>query len=289
MGLTKYELDNLVTKLNLANLELNSTDELKNLFAELSQEILRTEDAITHISDALNCTLTSPINELRYCGNHITTALSGMQELNGKFTISHSQVVSAKNHCVRAYYDAFDWALTSVRVRFKTIRDAYFEAGLALYEIAPDARVWKNKVNELTSIRATSKTEFLLGLAQNDTKREHYYKQLELALIDIWRIENQLPDLENDLAFYGQRREKEEERAEKAEKRAEKAEERAEKSEVDAKKNLKYLRYTAGGTIALAILTIPLAWVALKPNEQTKAPIQNNTPIIENQLTPKTH
>lgn len=108
--------------------------ELSDLFAKAEQVIKRIE----HVDGEL---IVPAVNQLRYCGNHLTRYLADPSKTE--------ELDDAGKHCRRATYDAYEASIIYYILSFNKFKDDY--STVVVSEVIPDYSEICRSVNEARS------------------------------------------------------------------------------------------------------------------------------------------
>jgi hypothetical protein len=140
----------------MGKLENKTHAEVEILFKDFAHDFDKAEKSILKVKDYLNDYPTPATNQLRYAGFHISNALSSLRIDSTGVLIDAHQVFSARKHCLRAKYDAFDTAVIAVREVFDEIKGKYAQAMLSIYQEFQEVRRIEGEINDIVTLREIS-------------------------------------------------------------------------------------------------------------------------------------
>jgi uncharacterized protein YggL (DUF469 family) len=174
-------------------LELDSIGEFQEVVFELAEQFQIAEDAVSMIAKRLGHQIAPSINQLRYYGYHLSQAFRTMKTEGGKIFINRSHLFSARKHCFRAYYDAFDYATLVMSNEFNQLDSALLSAGIAWQNVYPRYNELVDLINEITELRKTSNEEHVNQAINDISQKDFFYKKLDEKLTILWELRKGYP------------------------------------------------------------------------------------------------
>ena len=139
-------------------------DDAETQYRRLQVLYKKAEDAIHTLGIENSGVDVSAINELRYVGNHLLTALTTSDE-----QIHNENIQRAKRHCKRALYDAYDGAIFYQIELFKQFKSDY--ATTPILDVLTDIVEIEQSFKQAKSLLKQARNNF--------DNREEYYAKVE--------------------------------------------------------------------------------------------------------------
>jgi len=187
--------------LKLPPLQLESFDDLQKVFRELSESFQKAENNIIVVRDRYNKFPIPAINQLRYAGYHMAQALASIDASGLPISINHAHLIASHKHCLRAYYDAFDFAVVVTQNVYEKARDAYNGALISIYKEFPDILKLEEEIYDMVNIKKLESEDFIEDAVQTSTQRTCYYKLLNEKLEKIFDLYKIMPMITNHLSI----------------------------------------------------------------------------------------
>lgn len=196
-------------QLELPPLFFPTIADAQTVFKELADSFQRTETKVLHIQDELGETPIPSINQLRYAGYHLSQLISKSDLSAVPVSVDHSHLISAYRHCLRAYYDAFDFSVTLVSKTFSDIEQQYHDLLISIETYFPKYPDWRVQIAKVLKLKDSLEEQGFYENVRDKSKREQYYAILEERIKEILEIYQYLPLVADKLAQLQEQSEKE--------------------------------------------------------------------------------
>jgi hypothetical protein len=168
-------------------LRVSSDEELNKIFQGLYKDFKKAEDGIKRVEKSLNDLPIEAVNQLRYAGNHLLKVVSTIDFEKPPVKVNFDGLLSARKHCLRAYYDAFDLASSLVGEHLHGVLSNFEKLKIPFKEQFPEVGAYKKELRELEELRNVSDKEYdeLLKEELIDINRKDYYFSLLEKKLDV--------------------------------------------------------------------------------------------------------
>ena len=195
----------------LPPIQVGSVQEAEVILRELADNFRKTEDKVTEIQDALNATAVPSLNQLRYAGYHLSQVITRSNLSSTPLMLDQGHLVSSYRHCLRAYYDVFDFAVIIIVEAFRNVVADYGAALIPIEQHFPKYPLWTVEIRQLSKLKKLAEENELYERARDRSKREQYYEILDKKIVVAFEVFEHIPLMAEKLSFLIRTGEKERE------------------------------------------------------------------------------